>query len=156
MKKILLVLVMLLLVTGCKDKNNNTNIEPNNNTEVKETVRYYYFENVTQTDPEDPSKTGIDKQQLYLLNDGTYWYVSGIDCREAAYGTYTEDDNNVTLNEQRTYGCRGCYYEMEFSMTFEKNGQNLEYSGIKFELQNEEVDMSLVRRTSDKNCASEN
>jgi hypothetical protein len=152
MKKILLVLMVLVLLTGCK-KENNDNTNEIKEPEVKETVRYYYFENNTEIDPEDPSKKVTEIKELYLLEDKTYWFVSGTDCRETAYGTYEEDENSLTLNEQRTYGCNECYYEMEFITSFTKSGDNLITGNMTFELKNEEVDMNKVIKNYDKNCA---
>ena len=159
MKKVLLVWVAILLLTGCKDKenksNNNTNTTDNTKVEEKETVRLYQFNNVT-TMADNPTKEVTDVQQLYLLDDGTYWFISGVDCREAGYGTYTEDDKNVTINELKTYACRDCYYEgLGFSMTFTKLEDNLEFSGIIFEKQNTQVDMTKVARTSTTSCNAE-
>ncbi len=116
MKKILISILIVLLLTGCGDKkkeetNTKTTTKKGETTTttVKNPIPYVYEYSEVQKDTSDGN---IEKEyvvKLYLLEDHTYWMVSGYpDNLETEYGTYNDDhlfsDKVYTPNED-------CYFD---------------------------------------------
>ena len=154
-KKLLILLVLLVLISGCK-KTRKPVEEPEVEPDVKITNRYYYSSEEVQVDPEHPKYTETEVRRLVLISDGTFYYEYGTSCKEVGYGTYTETEEEIVLNETKIYSCNSCYFDSTDVSTYTKEGNTLKWQTLTLELQENEYDLSLIERNDEMNCRDVN
>ena len=113
MKKLIPILLILLIITGCTKKEENkpisTTSKKGNTTTTKAKPIYKYYEHL--------SKQGDEQyvEKLYLLNDGTFWFIDGFaNNPEYIYGTY---EDNILTSKKAYSTARECYYEDDYKYT---------------------------------------
>lgn len=147
MKKTLLSTLTILLsfsLIACNNKNEQEQDKPPVNEEEKVTYDYYETKLEVQTNPENPKEKGTYIYKLYLLNDNTYWFITGVDCMEHETGTITKVENDYKLTETKTYGCNNCYYEPSGST------YNLITDGENAILSNDYIKIQLTKKENNE------
>ena len=124
MKKIMLVLVAVLLLTGCNKTTAPKTlpiIVEDNGEEIKEEIAisdyYSYVEDIAIEESGEDEHFPVYKN-LYLLENNKYYYEFteyGDVCGVWSIGTYTINGNKLELTEQYNGDCTKCYYTVNLS-----------------------------------------
>lgn len=124
MKKIVLVLLAIMLLTGCKEKT-KTNTLPIiieeegevTKSDVKINDYYSYVETINIEDSGEEENFTVYKN-IYLLEDNKYYYEFteyGDTCGVWSSGTYTLNEDKLELTETYNGDCTKCYYTVNLN-----------------------------------------
>ena len=155
MKKILIAVLIVLLLTGCGDKKEEgqkTNKKNNTTTTTEKPKPNYklYESTELQYDDSDSYKEKEYVNRLYLLDDGKFWYVHGFtDSLEYSEGTYKDE----TLSEEKVHSTiHECFYPNEYHYEIEYNDTGLKLTQVfntttkvEMELKLKETDEALPK-----------